>query len=79
MGRNANHAIVFARLIVPDETGENNDYGVAPFIVQIRDSENHKHLPGIKTGDMGPKFGYASKDNGWMIFDNVRVPSENLL
>ena len=79
MGRNANHAIVFARLIVPDETGENNDYGVAPFIVQIRDSKNHKHLPGIKTGDMGPKFGYASKDNGWMIFDNVRVPSENLL
>ena len=33
MGRNANHAIVFARLIVTDETGEKNDYGIAPFIV----------------------------------------------
>ena len=33
MGRNANHAIVFARLIVPDESGEKNDYGIAPFIV----------------------------------------------
>jgi len=79
MGRNANHAIVFARLIVPDETGDRNDYGVAPFIVQIRDSDTHKHLPGIKTGDMGPKFGYASKDNGWMTFDNVRVPRNSLL
>lgn len=33
MGRMANHAIVFARLIVPDEGGEVNDYGIAPFIV----------------------------------------------
>ena len=33
MGRNANHAIVFARLIVPDETCEKNDYVIAPFIV----------------------------------------------
>lgn len=33
MGRMANHAIVFARLIIPDESGEVNDYGIAPFIV----------------------------------------------
>lgn len=31
-------------------------------------------MPGIKTGDMGPKFGYQSKDNGWMTLDNVRIP-----
>jgi len=36
-------------------------------------------MPGIKTGDMGPKFGYSSKDNGWMTMDNVRIPRENLL
>lgn len=32
MGRFANHALVFARLIIIDE-GEKNDYGVLPFIV----------------------------------------------
>lgn len=33
MGRFANHALVFARLIVPDSEGNVNDYGIAPFIV----------------------------------------------
>jgi acyl-CoA oxidase len=33
MGRYANHAIVFAQLIIPDEDGGLNKYGVAPFIV----------------------------------------------
>ena len=75
----ANHAIVFARLIVPDEDGEVNDYGIAPFIVQIRDIDTHKHMPGIKCGDMGPKLGYGSKDNGWLTFDNVKIPRDNLL
>lgn len=28
---------------------------------------------------MGPKFGYSSKDNGWAIFDNVRIPRVNML
>ena len=36
-------------------------------------------MPGIKSGDMGPKFGYHGKDNGWMTFDNVRVPRSHLL
>ena len=79
MGRMANHAIVFARLIIPDEGGEVNDYGIAPFIVQIRDIDTHKHMPGIKSGDMGPKLGYASKDNGWLTFEHVKIPRDNLL
>jgi|TARA_B110000285_G_scaffold229753_1_gene295085 acyl-CoA oxidase len=74
MGRLANVAIVFARLIIPDEDGEENDYGVVPLIVQIRNRDNHKHMPGVKTGDMGPKLGYFGKDNGWMTLDKVRVP-----
>lgn len=28
---------------------------------------------------MGPKFGYPSKDNGWMTLDNVRVPKNQML
>ena len=36
-------------------------------------------MPGVKTGDIGPKFGYHSKDNGWMTMADVRVPRANLL
>ena len=46
-----------ARLIIESE-GSKNDYGVVPFIVQIRDRDTHKHMPGVKTGEIGPKFGY---------------------
>ena len=35
-------------------------------------------MPGIKCGDMGPKFGYHSKDNGWLTLDNVRIPKDHL-
>jgi len=75
----ATHAIVMARILVPDEDGDMSDYGLGPFIVQIRDRDNHKHLKGIKTGDMGPKFGFSSKDNGWMTMDYIRVPRDHLL
>lgn len=44
------------------------------FIVQIRDEETHKRMPGIDCGDMGPKMGYLGKDNGWLTFDKVVVP-----
>lgn len=36
-------------------------------------------LPGIKCGDIGPKMGYHSKNNGWCIFDNVRIPRSQML
>jgi len=42
MGRYANHAFVMARLIVKD-----HDYGIAPFIVQIRQEATHKWMPGV--------------------------------
>ena len=28
---------------------------------------------------MGTKFGYTSKDNGWLIFNQVRIPREDML
>lgn len=31
-------------------------------------------MPGVKSGDLGPKLGYNSKDNGWLTFDHVRIP-----
>jgi acyl-CoA oxidase len=69
MGRHANYAIVFARCIVGEK-----DHGVQPFLLQIRSLENHRHLPGIDSGDLGPKVGYLSKDNGWLTLVNVRIP-----
>ena len=70
---------MLARLCIPDEEGEINDYGVAPFILQIRDLDTHKHMPGVTTGNLGPKFGYLDKDNGWMTLNHVRVPRSQLL
>jgi len=36
-------------------------------------------MKGVKCGDMGPKMGYNSKNNGWCTFDHVRIPRQNLL
>jgi len=70
----SSHAIVFARLIVDE-----NDYGVQPFMVQIRDTETWKVQPGVKCGDLGPKIGYPGKNNGWASFDQVRIPRTNMM
>lgn len=34
-------------------------------------------MPGIRVGDIGAKLGYHVKDNGWLMFDNVRIPRIN--
>lgn len=74
LGKVANHVVTQAQLII-----DNKNHGVQTFIVQIRDMETHKPLPGITVGDIGPKFGYNTKDNGYLRFQNVRVPRENML
>lgn len=48
-------------------------------MVQIRDVDTWIRLPGVTSGDLGPKFGYDSKDNGWARFDQVRIPRTNML
>lgn len=73
LGRTANHAIVVAQLMLPGKDGKYKSYGPHQFIMQIRDMKTHKPLKGIVIGDIGPKYGYASMDNGYMLFDNVRV------
>jgi len=42
-------------------------------------TDDHKPLPGITVGDIGPKFGYHTQDNGFLRFDHFRVPRENML
>mmetsp|Transcript_10859 Transcript_10859/g.16486 ORF Transcript_10859/g.16486 Transcript_10859/m.16486 type:complete len:112 (+) Transcript_10859:352-687(+) len=39
-------------------------------------------MPGIDSGDMGGsenKWGFNSKDNGWLTFDQVRIPRDQML
>lgn len=74
LGMFASHSIVFARCLA-----EGNDYGVQPFMVQIRDTETWKICPGVKCGDLGPKIGYNGKNNGWASFDSVRIPRMNMM
>lgn len=63
-----------ARLIT-----DGKDYGPHPFCVQIRSLENHVPLPGITVGDIGPKMGFNSVDNGFILFDHYRVPHVSFL
>lgn len=86
MGRTANHAIVVAQLYVPESTigGEESrlvNRGPHPFIVQIRDLKTHLPLEGIVVGDIGPKYGYAPMDNGFVSFSlflSLSLPSTYL-
>ena len=73
LGRFTTHAAVFARCIV-----NGDDYGVQPFMVQIRDVETFLRRKGFESGCVGPKIGYTSKDNGWAIFTHVRIPRKNM-
>lgn len=73
LGLFANHALVFARLLV-----RGNDLGVHSFLLKIR-GDDMKPLPGIECGDIGPKIGYLTKDNGYLIINNVRIPRRYML
>lgn len=77
----ANFAIVQAVLRVPRQSGLVETLGPHLFIVPIRDLEQHLPLPGVTVGDQGPKAygGFMSVDNGYIKFDSVRIPRENML
>lgn len=74
LGKAANHAVVIAQLII-----DGKPYGPHPFVVHIRDLKTHKALPNIHVGDIGPKFGYNTMDNGFLLFNKVKVPHVNML
>ncbi|KAJ2828761.1 hypothetical protein IWW50_001223 [Coemansia erecta] len=74
LGVTATHAMVMAQLVVG---GKN--YGPNPVVVPIRSLEDHRPLPGVTVGDLGPKFGFNAMDNGFLLLDRVRVPRVNLL
>jgi acyl-CoA oxidase len=73
--------IVVAQLLLPSKDNPNTytSHGPQTFLLQIRDAKTHQPLPGIAVGDIGPKYGYASMDNGYMLFDHHRVPKSAML
>ena len=69
----ATHALVYAQLLVGGE-----EKGLQTFMLQLRD-EKFKLLPGIETGDLGPKMGYHATDTAFMRLHGVRIPRTHLL
>ncbi|KAJ8735313.1 hypothetical protein PYW07_006933 [Mythimna separata] len=74
LGKTVNYCIVVAQLYTKGEC-----HGTYPFMVPIRDEDTHMPLPGIKVGEIGPKMGYNTGDNGFLAFNNYRIPRENML
>ncbi|KAL5280044.1 ACOX3 family protein [Megaselia abdita] len=75
LGKTATIALTFANLYTPD--GES--HGLHGFIVPIRDPKTLIAYPGVLVGDIGEKIGLNGIDNGFVMFNNYRIPHENLL
>ncbi|RKP23835.1 acyl-CoA dehydrogenase/oxidase, partial [Syncephalis pseudoplumigaleata] len=75
MGRTACVALVMAQLVLADGTRA----GIFPFMVQVRSFVDHKLLPGVETGNVGPSYGYNIIDFGYLSFKGVRIPRSNML
>ncbi|TFK48180.1 acyl-CoA oxidase [Heliocybe sulcata] len=77
LGKTATHGVLQARLVLPN----GSDLGPHLFFVQLRSLDNHRPMPGITIGDIGPKAGagYAGVDNGYARFFHVRIPREHML
>lgn len=74
VAKTSNMSSIFAQLYIDGKC-----YGPHAFLVNIRDRETHLPLPGIILGDCGKKEGLDGIDNGFILFNNVRIPRENLL
>ncbi|KPJ09433.1 putative peroxisomal acyl-coenzyme A oxidase 1 [Papilio machaon] len=74
LGQTANYCIVVAQLYTKGQC-----HGIHSFIIQVRDEETHMPLPGIKIGEIGAKLGLNAVNNGFLGFDNYRIPRTNML
>jgi acyl-CoA oxidase len=73
-GKSANVCCCWAQLIV-----DGVDMGPHAFVVPLRDRKTHIPLNGVTVGDCGMKEGHEGIDNGFILFDNVRIPKDNFL
>ncbi|XP_055840110.1 probable peroxisomal acyl-coenzyme A oxidase 1 [Episyrphus balteatus] len=74
LGHTSNYAVVAAQLYIDDKP-----YGIQMFVVQLRDLETHMPLPGLKIGEIGNKMAFQTVNNGYLGFENFRIPRTNML
>ncbi|XP_065568107.1 acyl-coenzyme A oxidase 1-like isoform X10 [Artemia franciscana] len=74
LGKTANHAVVMAQLWTKGKC-----HGPHPFLVQLRDTDTHEPLSGIDVGEIGPKMGLNTNDNGYLGFKSHRIPRTAML
>lgn len=72
--------ILCTHLVTQARTYINGKYcGIQTFFLQVRDLKTYKPIEGIEVGDIGEKLGFRTTDNGYLRFNNVRVPWDHLL
>lgn len=71
----ATHSIVVAKLII-----DGKNYGNHLFLLQLRDLDTQKLMPGVEIYELGPKVyqGMVGVDNGALQFHHVRVPRNQM-
>ncbi|KAF4532170.1 hypothetical protein B566_EDAN002232 [Ephemera danica] len=74
LGHTANFAVVVAQLYTKGQC-----QGIHPFVVQLRDEKTHRPMPGIKIGEIGRKLGMNSTNNGFLAFNKVHIPRNQML
>ncbi|CAB4000251.1 Peroxisomal acyl-coenzyme A oxidase 3 [Paramuricea clavata] len=74
LGKTATHALVYAQLYTPDGVC----HGLHMFCIQVRNYDLTTRT-GVLVGDIGEKLGQNELDNGFVAFNNVRIPRECLL
>lgn len=74
LGHTVNYSVVMAQLYSLGQY-----HGLQSFMVQLRDEQTHKPMKGITIGENGQKVGFNSVNNGYLGFDNVRIPLMNML
>jgi glutaryl-CoA dehydrogenase (non-decarboxylating) len=67
LANTADHMLVFATL-----DPEQKHRGLAAFVVE-------RGMEGLTTGSFHGKLGVRAGDTGWIAFNNVRVPAENMI
>lgn len=66
---------MYAQLYTPD----GQHHGLNGFLVPIRDTKTLEPFAGVIVGDLGEKIGLNGLDNGFVSFNNYRIPKDFLL